>query len=203
MQHKLWQRIRFILWLLCLAMIATIVVFFVGFKMRPVEHLLPAVIAKATCDDANVSLNDFDYCDVREGNSRLILRAATARFFDARQETVLNQVKAVFHLKDGGKVELQADEGLFHNDNNNIEISGNVRLRYGGSYILLTDHLIYDRAKDLIHTSAPVFAEGQGITMRGLGMKLEISRRALSILGNIETTLQGIISFQGRRQSMS
>ena len=203
MQHKLWQRIRFIRWLLCLAMIATIVVFFVGFKMRPVEHLLPAVIAKATCDDANVSLNDFDYCDVREGNSRLILRAATARFFDARQETVLNQVKAVFHLKDGGKVELQADEGLFHNDNNNVEVNGNVRVSYGEDYVLLTDSLIYEREKELIHTAAVVFLSGQGITLKGQGMRLEIATRKVSILNNIETTLVGVNAGRKERLSIS
>lgn len=203
MQQKFWQRIRFIRWLLCLAMVGTVAAFFVGIKIRPAERLLPAVIAKATSGDAEVSLNNFDYRDVREGNALWLLKAATARYFDQRQETVLSKVNAVFHLKDGSKVELQGDEGVLHNDNNNIEVSGNVRLSYGDDYTLLTDQLRYDRAKELIHTPAPVFAEGQGITLRGLGMRLEIGTHRLSILSNIETTMQGIISFQGRRQSMS
>ena len=201
MQQKIWQRIRFIRWLIFLAMVGTVLALFVGFKLRSADRLLPAVIAKTTTDDAKVSLNNFEYSDVREGNARWVLRAATASYFVERQETVLSRVKAVFYLRDGGKVELKGDEGVFHNDNNNMAVSGNVRVRHEDGYTLVTDHLIYSRDKELLHTEAPVFVEGEGISLKGLGMRVEIGRRKLSILSQIETTLQGIMPFQGRRQT--
>ncbi len=203
MQKKFWQRIRLIRWLLCLVMVGTILALFAGLKLRSVERLLPAVIVKATNDDAKISLTNFDYCDVREGNPRWILRAAGARYFDDKQETVLSEVKAVFYLGDGGEVELKGDEGVFHNDNNNMEVSGNVRVRYGDRYTLVTERLLYDRDKELIHTTAPVFLEGQGITLKGQGMRLEIATRTVSILKHIETTLQGVIAGGKKRQSIS
>jgi len=203
MQQKFWQRIRLIRWFLFLVMIATALALFAGFEMRSAERLLPAVIAKTTLSDANVSLNSFDYCDVREGNARWILRAAGARYFDDKQETVLSQVNAVFYLRDGGKVELQGDQGIFHNDSNNMEVSGHVRVRYGDDYTLVTDRLLYDRDKELIHTAAPVFLEGRGITLKGQGMRLEIATRTVRILKNIDTTLQGVIAGGNKRQSIS
>ena len=203
MQQKLWQRIRFVRWLLGLLMVVTVLAFFAGFKLRSVERLLPAVIAKATSDDANISLNNFDYCDVREGNARWILRAAGARYFDGKQETVLSEVNAVFYLRDGGKIELQGDEGILHNDSNNMEVSGNVRVRYGDDYTLVTDRLLYNRDDEVIYTSAPVFLEGQGITLKGQGMRFEIATRTVSIMKNIETTLQGVIAGGKQRQSIS
>jgi LPS export ABC transporter protein LptC len=184
-------------------MVVTVFALFAGFKLRSAERLLPAVIAKATCDDANVSLNNFDYCDVREGNARWILRAAGARYFDDKQETVLTGVNAVFFLRDGGKIELQGDEGIFHNDSNNMEVSGNVRVRYGDDYTLVTDRLLYNRDDELIHTAGPVFLEGQGITLKGRGMRFEIATRTVSIMKKVETTLQGVIAGAKRRQSMS
>ena len=203
MQRRFWQRIRFIRWFLFLVMVGTALAIFAAFKLRPVERLLPAFIAKATCNDANVSLNNFDYCDVREGNARWILRAAKASYFRDKQETILNQVSAVFYLRDGGKVELQGDEGIFHNDNNNVEVNGNVRVSYGEDYVLLTDSLIYEREKELIHTAAVVFLSGQGITLKGQGLRLEIATRKVSILNNIETTLVGVNAGRKERLSVS
>ena len=98
MQQRFWQRIRFIRWLLFLAMVGTALALFAAFKLRPVERLLPALVAKAAYDDANISLNNFDYCDIREGNARWILQAAKASYFIDKQETILNQVTAVFYL---------------------------------------------------------------------------------------------------------
>lgn len=203
MQQRFWQRIRFVRWLLLLVMVGTALALFAAFKLRPVESLLPAVIANTTCNDANVSLNNFDYCDVREGNARWILRAAKASYFSEKQETILSQVTAVFYLRDGGKVELQGDEGIFHNDNNNVEVSGNVRVSYGEDYVLVTDSLLYEREQELIHTAAPVFLSGQGITLKGQGMRLEIATRKVRILKDIETTLPGVIAGGKPRQSLS
>ena len=203
MQQKFWQRIRLIRWFICLVMVATVLALFAGFEMRSAQRLLPAILAKATSNDASVSLNSFDYCDVREGSARWILRAARAHYFHDKQETVLSQVNAIFYLRDGGKVELQGEQGIFHNDSNNMEISGHVYLRYGDDYTLITDRLFYDRDKELIHTAASVFLEGQGITLKGQGMRLEIATRTVRILKNIETTLQGVIAGGNKRQSIS
>jgi LPS export ABC transporter protein LptC len=206
MQQKFWQRIRLVRWLICLAMVGTVLALFAGFKLRSAERLLPAVVAKAaksTSDDANIILNNFDYFDVKEGNARWRLRAATARYFEDRKETVLSQVNAVFYLKDGGKIELQGDDAVFHNDSNNMEINGNVRVRYEDDYSLLTDRLLYEHEKELIHTPEAVLVEGEGISLKGQGMRLEIAKRRLTILSHIETTLQGTMSFQGRPQTMS
>ena len=203
MQQKFWQRIRFIRWLIYLVMVGTVLAVFAGAKLRSVKRLLPTLIAQATCDDAKISLNNFDYCDVREGNARWMLQAAGARYFDDKQETVLSQVSAVFYLKEGGTLELKGDEGVFHNDSNNMEVSGNVRVRYGNGYTLVTDRLLYDREKELIHTTADVFLEGRGITLKGQGMRLGVATRTVRILKNIETTLQGIIVGEKKRQSIS
>jgi LPS export ABC transporter protein LptC len=203
MQQKFWQRIRFIRWLIFLVMVGTVLAVFAGAKLRSVKRLLPTLITQATCDDAKISLNNFDYCDVREGNARWMLQAAGARYFDDKQETVLSQVSAVFYLKEGGTVELKGDEGVLHNDSNNMEVSGNVRVRYGNNYTLVTDRLLYDREKELIHTTADVFLEGRGITLKGQGMRLEVATRTVCILKHIETTLQGIIVGGKKRQSIS
>ena len=80
----------------------------------------------------------------------------------------------IFFLENGKQVELEGDTGVLHNDTNNMEINGNVRVRYDEAYELSTDRLLYDQGKELIHTAAPILVEGEGIVLKGQGMRLEL-----------------------------
>ncbi len=203
MEQRFWQRIRFIRWLLFLAMAGAAVAIFVGVKVRSAEKILPAAVAKVTNEDGSLTLNNFEYRDVKEGNTRWTVWAATATYFEDRQETVLDQLRAVFFLKKGGQVVLTGDEGILHTDTNNMEISSNVVVSYGDDYKMTTDRLLYDRDKELIYTEAELIIEGQGFTVKGQGMRLEIAKRTVSVLKHIETTLKGIVSFGDQRQRVS
>ena len=203
MQYEFWQRIRFIRWLLLLTMIGGLVALVVGLKFRSAERIIPAVMESITSADGSLSLNNFEYRDVKEGKARWTVWAATATYFEDRRETVLDQVKAVFFLENGKQVELQGDTGVLHNDTNNMEINGNVKVRYDDAYELTTGRLLYDRDKELIHTAAKLLVEGDGIILKGQGMRLEMAKRTLTILSHIETTLEGTVSFGDQRQRAS
>jgi LPS export ABC transporter protein LptC len=203
MQQQFWQRIRFIRWLLFLAMAGAVLAVFVGLKVRSSKHILPAVVTKAASNDGSLSLNNFEYRDVKEGTARWTVWATTATYFKDRQETLLDQVKALFFLKNGGQVLLTGDRGVLHNDTQNMEISGNVKVSYGERYRLSTDRLLYNRDEELIHTVLPILLEGEGIILKGQGMRLEIEKRTLSVLNHIETTLEGIVSFGEKRRGVS
>lgn len=203
MEQQFWQRIRFIRWLLFLAMVGAGIAIFVGIKARSAKKILPDVVAKVTSEDGNLTLKNFEYRDVKEGNARWTVWAATATYFEARKETVLDQVKAVFFLKNGGQVELIGDTGLLHTDTNNMEIRGNVGVSYGEGYELTTDRLLYDREKELIYTEAELLVKGQGFIVKGQGMRLEIAKRSVSILRHRGTKLEGVVSFTGPRQRVS
>lgn len=203
MQQQFWQRIRFIRWLLFLAMVGGLVALIVGLKFRSVERIVPAVVETVTSTEGSLSLNNFEYRDVKEGSARWTVWADTATYFEDRSETILEQVKAVFFLENGKQVELEGDTGVLHNDTNNMEINGNVKVRYDDAYELTTDRLLYDRDKELIHTAAELLVEGEGIILKGQGMRLELEKRALTILSDIETTLEGTVSFGDQRQKAS
>ena len=203
MQQQFWQRIRFVRWLLFLAMAGAVLAVFVGLKVRSSKNILPAVVTKAASSDGSISLNNFEYRDVKEGTARWTVWATTATYFEDRKETILEQVKTIFFLKNGGQVLLTGDKGILHNDTQNMEISGNVKVSYGERYRLSTEWLLYNRDKELIHTGLPILLEGKGIILKGQGMRLEIEKRTLSILNDIETTLEGIVSFGRQQQGVS
>ena len=186
-----------------MAMAGAVVAVFVGLKVRSSKHILPAVVTKAASNEGSLSLNNFEYRDVKEGTARWTVWATTATYFEDKQETALDQVKALFFLINGGEVLLTGDRGVLHNDTQNMEISGNVKVSYGERYRLSTDRLLYNRDKELIHTGLPILLEGEGIILKGQGMRLEIKKRTLSVLNHIETTLEGIVSFGGQRPGVS
>jgi len=203
MVQQFWQRIRVIRWLLFLSMAITVIGIFVGLKVRSAVDSLPAIAAEVTSKDGNLTLNNFEYRDVKKGNARWTVWADTATYFEDRKETVLDQVKAVFFLKNGGQVELLGERGVLHTDTNNMEVSGNVGVSFGTGYKLTTDRLLYDRDKELIHTSEEFVLKGQGLTTKGQGMRLEIEKKSVTVLRHLGTQLEGISPFTGQKQKVS
>lgn len=203
MQQRLWHHIHSIRWVLSLVMAGAVLALFTWLKLAPADSSSSSISAEATSEDANLTLNNFEYHDVSDGRTRWSLQASSARYFEEKRETVLSQVSAVFFQKNGDQVNLQGDTGILHNDSKDMEIIGNVNVNYGDGYRLLTDQLVYTRAKELIHTQAPVFMEGQGFILKGIGMRLEMENRTLSVLKHIETDLQGIVSFGEKREKAS
>ena len=203
MVQQFWQRIRLIRWLLFLAMAGAVVAIFVGLKVRSATETLPAIAAELTSEDGNLTLKNFEYRDVKQGNSRWTVWADTATYFEERKETELDQVRAVFFLKKGGQVDLAGDKGVLHTDTNNMEIHGNVGVTFGKGYKLTTDRLFYNRDKKLIYTDAQVVLTGPRITTKGRGMRIEIERKSVSILHHIETKLEGVSPFTRKKQTVS
>lgn len=203
MVQQFWQRIRLIRWLLFLAMAGAVIAIFVGVKVRSVTEDLPAIAAELTSEDGNLTLKNFEYRDVKQGNSRWTVWADTATYFEERKETELDQVRAVFFLKKGGQVDLAGDKGVLHTDTNNMEIHGNVGVTFGKGYKLTTDRLLYDRDKKLIYTDAQVVLTGPRITTKGRGMRLEIEKKSVSILHHLETKLEGVSPFTRKKQTVS
>jgi LPS export ABC transporter protein LptC len=203
MVKQFWQRIRVIRWLLLLAMAAAVIAIFAGLKVRSATESLPAIAAQVTSEDGNLTLNNFEYRDVKKGNARWTVWADTATYFEDRKETVLDQVKAIFFLKNGGQVELLGERGVLHTDTNNMEISGNVGVTFGKDYKLTTDRLLYDREKELIYTNAQLVLKGPGLTTKGQGMRLQVEEKSVRILRHLGTKLEGIspLAEQGQRVS--
>jgi len=203
MVQHFWQRIRLIRWLLFLAMAGAVIAIFVGLKVRSASEALPAIAAELTSEDGNLTLKNFEYRDVKQGNSRWTVWADTATYFEERKETELDQVRAVFFLKKGGQVDLVGDKGVLHTDTNNMEIHGNVGVTFGKGYKLTTDRLFYDRDKKLIYTDAQVVLTGPRIITKGRGMRLEIDKKSVSILHHLETKLEGVSRFTRKKQTVS
>ena len=69
MVQQFWQRIRVIRWFLFLTMALTVIGIFVGLKVRSAVESLPAIAAEVTSKDGNLTLNNFEYRDVKKGNA--------------------------------------------------------------------------------------------------------------------------------------
>jgi LPS export ABC transporter protein LptC len=184
-------------------MAGALIAIFVGLKVRSAGESLPAIATELTSKDGNLTLNNFEYRDVKRGQARWTVWADTAIYFEDKKETVLDQVKAIFFLKNGGQVVLLGDRGVLHTDTNNMEISGNVDVNFGKGYSLTTDRLLYDRHQELIHTNAELVLKGQGLTTKGQGMRLEIEKKSVSILHHLGTRLEGISPFTEQKQKVS
>ncbi len=190
MQHRFWSRIR---WVVSAAMVCVVVLFVVALKQRsvPTSQALPAADKNAD-DTSSLTINHMEYSEVREGRTRYTVEADTARHYEQQQQTFLNKVTVVFFQNDGGQITLVADEGSIDHGSKNMEARGNVHVNYNDTYELTTARLFYDNTRNLIFTPDPVLIVGRGLTLHGVGAKLEVDERSMKVLSRVDTRLEGV-----------
>ncbi|HVO84439.1 MAG TPA: LPS export ABC transporter periplasmic protein LptC [Syntrophobacteria bacterium] len=190
MEHRFWSRIR---WVVSAAMVCIVVLFVVALKQRsvPSSQALPAA-DKSAGDTSSLTINHMEYSDVSQGRTRYTVEADTARHYEQQQQTFLSKVTVVFFQNDGGKITLVADEGSIDHGSKNMEAHGNVHVNYNDTYELTTARLFYDNGRNLVFTPDPVLIVGQGLTLHGVGAKLEVEEHTMKVLSRVDTRLEGV-----------
>lgn len=190
MEHRFWSRIR---WVLSAGMVFLVVLFAAALKLRPVSMTPVPEAAQSTSDDkAHLTINHLEYSDVAHGRTRYTVKADTARHYANEQQTLLTKMNGVFYLDDGGKVTLEGDEGVIHHATKNMEIHGNVRVSYNGTYQMTTARLFYDHDRHVIHTPDRVVIESRGFRLCGVGATMDVAERIIKVLSRVDTQLEGV-----------
>jgi LPS export ABC transporter protein LptC len=188
--HRFWSRIR---WVVSAAMVCVVILFVVALRQRSVPTSQAVPPADQNGDDtSSLTINHMEYSEVSQGRTRYTVEANTARHYEQQQQTFLNKVTVVFFQADGGKITLVADEGSIDHASKNMEAHGNVHVNYNDTYELTTDRLFYDNASDLAFTPDPVLIVGRGLTLHGVGAKLELDEHTMKVLSRVDTRLEGV-----------
>ena len=190
MEHRFWSRIR---WVVSAAMVCVVILFVVALKQRsvPTSQALPAADKNAD-DTSSLTINHMEYSEVSQGRTRYTVEADTARHYEQQQQTFLDKVTVVFVQNDGGKITLVADEGSIDHATKNMEAHGNVHVNYNDTYELTTARLFYDNARNLAFTPDPVLIVGRGLTLHGVGAKLQVEEHTMKVLSQVDTRLEGV-----------
>ncbi len=177
--------------LCCMVSLMVVMLGFGLFKFHRVKKDPDAAMALLP-ENTDISLNQIHQISTRDGIKEWSLDADTVRFQKKENRSVLSNVSVTFFLKDGGTVHVTGTEGVFLTDTKDIEIWGDVVVRYG-QYTLRTEKLTYGHKTRSVHTETPILLEGEGVFLSGNNMTFSFADEQVIVGGGVETKVTDFV----------
>ncbi len=162
-------------------------------------HAPPATPDAGPEKGADVTLDNIDYTETRDGRPYWRLQAARGSHDLSTGTTRLEQVQVVFFGTDPERdLKLKADTGVWNRQTGELEATGHVEARDERGYTVRSDRMYYDRQKRLVWTDGPVHLTGTGVEVKGRGLRLDIDARRLTLLADVWSRWQLDLVREGR-----
>ena len=164
--------------------LAVLIAVFLQFRNQQMGALpipMPAV-------NALMTLAKVHQTATKDGKVQWELDAASAQLEANGGRMILTAPTVQFHLEDGTQVNLTADQGILHTNNNNMEVTGNVRLQ-NDRYTLLTEALVYLHSKRILKSNAPVHIQSATAALRADRMTYDLKDNRAQFVGQVEGIL--------------
>ena len=182
-------RFRNLLLLLAIGLAVVLAAVVMSRYRSPVIVAVP-VVAPALPPGIDLALQQIDYTHTEGGTARWRLVASRA---EHQAESKLMMVKDLdltfFEAGGGEQINVKALHGQINSDYSAVEVRDDVVLTHRNGYTLRTSYLHYSQADGMIRTDAPIHLTGQDVTLDGVGLRVDLSRRQLHVLGNVHAVL--------------
>ncbi|RMF44685.1 MAG: LPS export ABC transporter periplasmic protein LptC [Deltaproteobacteria bacterium] len=168
--------------LLLFLLLSLSLVLMVGRDYQPA----PETASSDRSSGADLTLDNIDYTETRDGRAVWRLRAASGSHDLATGTTTLRQVDVVFFgKKPDSDIRLSADTGTWNRQSGQLEAAGHVLARDQRGYTVSSDRMFYDQNKRLVWTDGQVHMTGTGMEVRGRGLRLDVEARRLKLLADV------------------
>ncbi len=169
--------------LVAFVVLAVLLAVVVGRRYRPVEEVASTA---QPAGDADLSLDNIDYTETRNGRAVWRLRAIGGSHDLQAGVTRLRQVDVVFYGEKGrGDLRLTADRGVWDSRSGRLEAFGHVRASDEKGYVLTSERMYYDQNRRLVWTDDPVKLTSATMEVRGRGLRLLVDQRRLKLLADV------------------
>lgn len=138
--------------------------------------------------EAKMSINKFHQVSTRNGIKEWILDAGSARYIDPAKQAVLEDISAIFFLKNNRTASLSADNGVLQTESSDIEVTGNVVVK-NRDFSLTTESLRYSHGERLIRSRVPVRMTGRQFHFTAESMSFDLRSNRTTLSGNVEGTI--------------
>lgn len=119
--------------------------------------------------------------------------AREAQYFEEDKQIVVDDPEVSFFVKDGqGVVSVKGKQGkilLDGREMDRVDLEGGIELRFR-DYLVQTDRAFYQRADDTVVSPGSVRVTGDGLSLSGDHMKLEMDAQRVRFEGNVRTVLE-------------
>ncbi len=119
--------------------------------------------------------------------------AREAQYFEDEQQVAVQAPEMSFYLKgDQGVVSVRGDQGKLYlsgRDMDRAELQGGIEVHFK-DYVVKTDRAVYERAADTVVSPSAVTITGNGLSINGAHMTVEMEAQRFHLEGNVQTVLK-------------
>ncbi len=116
------------------------------------------------------------------------LRATRAQVSDSLDEVSLSHLRVVYGTGNGNDIIVSAKAGELDRKKQDVSAEGDVTIKYK-DLLFKTDDLRYHQDTGVAETNAPVSLEGASLRLKGVGMKVSVKNKQISIQRDVEAVL--------------
>jgi LPS export ABC transporter protein LptC len=121
--------------------------------------------------------------------------AREAQYFEEDRQIVVEAPEVSFYVKDDqGVVSVKGKQGTIVLDGREMErvdLDGSIELRFR-DYLVRTDRAFYQRAEDSVVSPGAVQVTGDGLSLSGERMTVEMGSQRVRFEGNVRTVLERV-----------
>lgn len=145
----------------------------------------PAKLIEAIPEGTNIVLGEVRHTAVREGKKEWVLEASSAQYSESSREAVFKDVAVIFFMDNGDQVHLEGKEGTINTDSNDMQVTGNVRIKQDDQS-LLTEMIEYNHKTRHLTSPSAVRIVGRNFELRADAMRVDLASETALFTGAVE-----------------
>ncbi|MBL7662148.1 LPS export ABC transporter periplasmic protein LptC [bacterium] len=148
---------------------------------------------------SELHIQDFERVAVKKGRRVWEVRAVEAKYYSTENQARLANSTMKMYRPDGSIVTVTSTSGKLYLRGEAIvsaDVQGDVVIGIDESTKIYTDLAVYDADQDKISAAGPVKIVGQGYTINGIGMTVEVANRLIEISSTVNSQFISKVSTQ-------
>ena len=165
-----------------LIILAGIIFIAVYYRMAPKK--VKKTILPAIARQLEFELNDAHYTHSKSGRKRWELTAAKAQRNRGSDDIILTVIHVILFATDGSQTVISADRGSYNTSNNNVSLSGHIRIK-NATDTLTTEKLTYLDQEEKIIINKPVTISRTNSTITAERASMEVPESRFHFSGKV------------------
>jgi LPS export ABC transporter protein LptC len=172
------------------ALMVIVVVTVIVVRRRSAQQKLEMVAA--VMPGALLHAHNFNWTQMRGGQSQWVLKASDASYSNNRTSITLLQPRLSMVAQDGKHLLLTASRAVLTVNGNHIQradMSGGLMVDYG-NFVLTTDRATFLPDDDQLHAPGTVKISGPGLDVAGIGLSGHPKAQTFQLLKEVKTLIK-------------
>ena len=142
--------------------------------------------------ESALQIKDFHRAKIEDGRKVWELFGEEANYYKEQKEAVIKKPRFYYYDKKGEVAETKGDEALLYlneKDLDRMELRGSIQVSFQG-YVLNSEEANYVPAKDQIVLPSRTLVVGEGITLEGARMEVELEEKKIRLIQAVKTKIE-------------